>query len=127
MIRREMTIAVVILLLCGLGALSTLAIYRYASSTLTTSVLLLPLFAVIAIAILVPELLFRRIEVTAPATPDFDGQRVLTVTGYLVPAAATVIVFVSLSLPAGLPARPIQRTNAGIVPTTSGHPTLTCS
>lgn len=60
MIWREIKIGVFIFGLCILAALVTVAIYEHASGTMTSAWLLLPLFILIAVAIIASELLLKK-------------------------------------------------------------------
>lgn len=66
MIWQEFKVGVFIFALCGLAALSTVTIYERASGTMSSAWLLLPLFLLIAIAILVSELFFKKVRSSDP-------------------------------------------------------------
>lgn len=114
MIWREVNLAIFVFVLCTLAALATVAIYERASSTTTSAWLLLPLFMLIAVAILASELLVKKAGVNDSEPISRVGVPSVTWS----PAAAVMVAYV-LSVPpaAPFPAPSQQALEAGVVAT----------
>ena len=121
MIRQEIKIAAFVLGLCLFAAVATSVIYERGGDTTASAWLLLPIFALIAIAIFVSECLVRRKAEAKDAQVDAWNAEKITWAFVPEPSPAVIVAFYVLSFSAALPPVTVQpqQTRATAVTTPS--------